>query len=160
MPLPKGRHFSGTPIAKSGTQPKPRMGSSSGGFVGTGKNSKTAATPRHSPSPSSGNRLSGKAQLEQFNTQAPEPFRNNAPGAKLDLGTTQQSGGGAAYKPFAGSRVSVSDGYTSKLGGNPSAVGVPGNRGMGRENGNVAGRSQPRRVGNNRNQPKASFYGR
>src|SRR5579872_329492 len=125
-----GRHFSGTAIAKSGIKPPRRTGSPSGNFVGTGVNRKSAAKPQTSPSRSSGNILSGNAQLEQYNQQSPEPFRNPAPGAKLDLGTPQQSGGGGAYKTYNGSRVSVSDGDTTNLGGKPSAVGIKGSAGM------------------------------
>lgn len=159
MPSNKGRHFAGTPVGGNRTQPKPRTGSPSGSFVGTGVNSKSAASPNHSPSPSSGSN-SRNAQLEQWNSQAPEPFRNNAPGANLTLPTPQESGAGGAYKPFAGSRVSISDGYTTKLGGNPSAVGIKGMAGRGSEQGRVAGRSQPKKSGNPFKQPKASFYGR
>lgn len=173
----KGRHFQGAPIGKSGTQPKPRTGSPSGNFVGTGVNAKSAASPEHTPSNASGNTMSGK-QLDSINSQAPEPFRNPRPGAKLTLGSPQQSGGpNKAYQPYRGSRVSVPDGdhpstaasvsnsadkNTSFPRGNSSAVGISGSRGRGSENGKVAGLAQPRKKGNPFQQPKAqhSFYGR
>jgi hypothetical protein len=50
-----------------------------GKFVGSGLNRKTAARPEMRPSRSSPNGFSG-TQMEQFNRQAPEPFRNPAVG--------------------------------------------------------------------------------
>lgn len=158
-----GRHFAGTPIGKSGTQPKARTGSASGNFVGTGVNRKTGATPQTRPSrTSSANNYT--AQAEQITKQSPEPFRNPAFGANPALPAPQQSGGpNKAYKPFRGSRVSVDDGDTTNLGGKPAAVGIRGSRGMGSENGKVAGLKQPRRVGPPgfpKGSKKPAFYGR
>lgn len=148
----KGRSFAGTPIAKSGIRPPSRTGSASGNFVGTGVNRKSAARPETTPSRSNSSAISG-TQLEAVNRQAPEPFRNPAPGAKLNLGTPQQSGGpNRAYKAFRGTRISIPDGNnnskaagvgkganTGYPGGNLAAVGITGNRGRGRVTRKVAG---------------------
>src|SRR5437868_5737520 len=107
----KGRHFSGKPIAKSGTKPPSRTGSPSGNFVGTGINRKSIAGPEHSPSKSSASTNYTK-QAEQFVNQSPEPFRNPHPAVKaMNTLSPQQAGGpNKAYAPFRGSRVSVNDG--------------------------------------------------
>ncbi len=68
----------------------------------------TGAKPRMRPSPSSGNVLSGKAQAQQFVNQSPEPFRNPAPGANLNVGTHPAYRAGKTLKAFAASLRPVS----------------------------------------------------
>ena len=141
-----------------------------GKFVGAGVNKKTAAKPQYNrvkPAPAT----NYTQQAEQFTKSSPEPFRNPQPSQNPNPLPPKQSGDGvgrgAAYKPFAGSRVSVSDGYknvnVASAAKKVGPVGITGSAGRGSENGHVAGRSQPKKSGNPFNQPKAkrpSFYGR
>ena len=157
-----GRHFAGTPIGKSGTQPKPRTGSPSGSGVGTGVNQKTGASPQYQAkgTQSSQNYTS---QIEQITKQSPEPFRNKAFGANPVVPPTKESGTSKPYAGVGGNRISIPQDGSTSLGGKPAAVGIRGNVGMGRENGKVAGLKQPRRVGPPgypAGAKKPAFYGR
>lgn len=168
-----GRHAAGSnPAPGSPLKPPARTGSASGQFVGTGKNQKTAQKPEYSRRPAAPAQNYTK-QAEQFTRSAPEPFRNSQPSQNPDPLAPQQSGGpNKSYQPFAGSRVSVSDGDKSinrvSAGKNVAPVGISGARGRGSENGKVAGLAQPRKAGSPHSQggmaqkkaTKPSFYGR
>jgi hypothetical protein len=92
-------------------------------FVGTGVNRKTAARSEMRPTRSSSNVLSGRKQLEQFNQQSPEPFRNPAPGARLTGVQTHpafRAGNGRAFasslreissRPMSQSAMNVATGH-------------------------------------------------
>lgn len=158
-----GRHAIGSPIARSGIKPPSRTGSASGSGVGTGKNQQTGANTEYG---SSGSKLNDNNQLAQWLDQAPEPFRNAQPSQnpqKYQTGPSSKVGGiggktgaaGVASGSLAGS-AGIGSRPTSNFGA--AAAGPKG--GLGQENGKVVGKSQPRRVGNVFNQPKAKFYGR
>jgi hypothetical protein len=110
-----GIHASGAPIAKSGVRPPARTGSPSGFFVGTGVNRKTAAKPEMRPSRSSPAMLSGRQQLEQFNRQAPEPFRNPARGANLGGVPSDRIQGnpGRVSKPMSQAEMNLATGHAA-----------------------------------------------
>jgi len=165
----QGRHAAGTPLGAP-VKPPSRTGSASGNFVGTGKNAKTAASAEYKRRAAAPAQNYTK-QAEQFTKSAPEPFRNPQPSQNPNPLKPQQSGDGVgrggAYKPFAGSRVSVSDGYKNvnpaSASKNVAPVGITGSRGRGSENGKVAGLAQPKKSGSPFNQAKAkrpSFYGK
>lgn len=154
-----GRHNIGAPIARSGTKPPKRTGSPSGSFVGTGVNQKSKSPGRYSgTAPRSGT----DSQPEAFVNQPPSPWDNSQPSSNPTTGAPAAGPsakvGGAGGKTGAAGALTGSAGIGSRPQTNINAASV--GAGKGQENGKVIGKSQPRRVGNVYNQPKAKFYGR
>lgn len=152
-----GRHGAGSAIARSGTMPPSRTGRPSGQGVGTGVNQKTGAAPSYKPGIAQKN---DNGQMDQWLKQAPEPFRNSQPSANPRNYPTGPSAkvGGVGGKTGVAGAMTGSAGYGSSPQANMNAASA--GVGKGQEKGHVIGKSQPRRTGNNRNQPVAKFYGR